>query len=331
LSHRPAVAGDRLFVGACSGVFYALDKKSGHVLWSYNIKQDGNQSSFHGDILLVDRYVLVGTDRGTDPAGEGHLYAFDKANGKVLWKYLAAPGVSTDLLLDGPDIIAYAANGELISLDLRSGKQIWKRKITEQNSDHYLPPPILHHHVVFAGSVDGNVMAVRAKDGTLLWKQTIEPRAYLEPVAIGNQICVVSTAKYLYRLDSGSGRVLKTMTFESVPSFLPAQARDSILLQFANRTLKRISRKGILWSQSASGELTTHRPLLLDDQVVVADESGRVMALQLADGTIQWSADFGHLKAPITTIGADLNMLYVGTQDGTLYGVDLHQLSRRKK
>ena len=42
-----------IFLGSCSGAFYAVDAATGRVRWSYDVKQDGNQSSFHGNPVLA--------------------------------------------------------------------------------------------------------------------------------------------------------------------------------------------------------------------------------------------------------------------------------------
>jgi len=92
----PTVAGDVLLIGSCAGTFYAFDKRSGKVRWSYDIHQDGNQTSFHGNPLITDQLVLIGTDNGCASGGIGHVYAFDRATGAVRWKYraLSFPGTS---------------------------------------------------------------------------------------------------------------------------------------------------------------------------------------------------------------------------------------------
>ena len=41
--------------------------------WSYDIHQDGNQSSFHGNPLITDQLVLIGTDKSCASGGIGHL------------------------------------------------------------------------------------------------------------------------------------------------------------------------------------------------------------------------------------------------------------------
>jgi membrane peptidoglycan carboxypeptidase len=50
----------------------ALDNKTGKVKWSYDIRNDGEQSQFHGDPLVTDELVIIGTDGNI-----GHVYAFD--------------------------------------------------------------------------------------------------------------------------------------------------------------------------------------------------------------------------------------------------------------
>jgi outer membrane protein assembly factor BamB len=64
-----------------------FDKRTGKVQWSYNIHQDGNQTSFHGNPLITDQLVLIGTDKSCASGGIGHVYAFDRATGTVRWKY----------------------------------------------------------------------------------------------------------------------------------------------------------------------------------------------------------------------------------------------------
>ncbi|MFQ5602719.1 MAG: PQQ-binding-like beta-propeller repeat protein [bacterium] len=42
----PEVSGELLYVGSCSGKFYALDTVSGEMVWRYDIQQDGDQTRF---------------------------------------------------------------------------------------------------------------------------------------------------------------------------------------------------------------------------------------------------------------------------------------------
>jgi putative pyrroloquinoline-quinone-binding quinoprotein len=70
---------------------------------------------------------------------------------------------------------------------------------------------------------------------------------------------------------------------------------------------------------------------MLQNQVIAADATGKLSAWRLEDGAPRWSTIFQHLKAPITAVGGDAEMLYVGTQDGTLFGVNRNKLEHRKE
>jgi outer membrane protein assembly factor BamB len=323
------VTGDALLVGACSGTFYAFNKKSGQVLWTYDIKQDGKQSSFHGNVVLSKGRVFVGTDRGTDPAAEGHIYAFDPATGKVAWKYAAATGVSADLLLDGSRLIAYGANGEIVALSSESGAPAWKKKITAPDPDRYMPSPALLDHTVFAATTTGAVVALRAADGELLWRRQLDA-GYLQTIVVGNELYVLNSSKYLYHLEKTSGEVTTREPLPAAPVFYPSPAGDAVLVEFSDRTLKRIHRGKTQWSRGTGGDWSSHRPLILENQVVVADETGRLSAWTLENGESLWSTVFQRRPAPITTIAADSELFYVGTQDGTLFAVDRHKLEGKK-
>ena len=270
--------------------------------------------------------MLVAVDRGFDPKGEGHIYSFDRETGKVQWKRLAAPGVSCDLLHQGPQVIAYSQSGDLLSLDLHTGEVGWKRPLTRPSSV-YLPSPVFIDQVIVAATPDGKISAVNTPNGALLWTQEVAKNAYLQPLALQNALYVLSSKGSLYRLDVTSGRVLEQLRLGAAFSFYPAVTEDSIVVEFQDHTLKRIKPStGVVWSQKAGSGLTTHKPLLLRDDVIVAEETGTLAAYHLRDGSLDWSTRFLSLKAPITALGTDGENLFVGTQGGTLFSVPLRSL-----
>src|SRR5713226_3709202 len=99
----------------------ALDNKAGQVKWSYDIRKDGEQSQFHGDPLITDELVVIGTDGKI-----GHVYAFERATGAVRWKYrVNERGVASDVVRLGHYVYAVTLGDELICLDLESGRAKW--------------------------------------------------------------------------------------------------------------------------------------------------------------------------------------------------------------
>ena len=110
-----------MFIGSCAGNFYAINKSTGQLQWSYDIRRDGNQQSFHGDPLVTNDLILIGTDRSCDPNGVGHVYAFERDSGKVRWKYRST-SVPTDIVQINSNVYFGSFQDNWSSVDLQTGR-----------------------------------------------------------------------------------------------------------------------------------------------------------------------------------------------------------------
>ncbi len=108
-------------MGSCSGKLFALADSTGDVLWSYDTTRDGPAAQFHGDPLLAGNILVVGTD--TDSIG--HLYAFDRATGAVLWKHAAGGGFPSQIVSRDSTAFAMTGNTEIVAVDIASGTIRW--------------------------------------------------------------------------------------------------------------------------------------------------------------------------------------------------------------
>jgi len=123
---------DAVFVGSCAGIFYAFNKATGEVRWSYDIRKDGKQISFHGNPLIVDDMILIGTDHSCVPDGLGHVYAFDIKTGKVRWKYKTT-SVPTDIVRIGQNVYFGSFQDNWYALKLRTGPVNDESRVIELN------------------------------------------------------------------------------------------------------------------------------------------------------------------------------------------------------
>jgi outer membrane protein assembly factor BamB len=113
--------GDLVVVGSCNALMRGLDKKSGEVRWSYDIRKDGEQRQFHGDPLVTDKLLVIGTDGKI-----GHVYAFEPATGTVRWKYLVSDrGVASDIVRLGQNVYFVTLRNELVCMGLETGERKW--------------------------------------------------------------------------------------------------------------------------------------------------------------------------------------------------------------
>lgn len=138
---QPTVVGGRLFVGSQNGWVYALDAKSGCVVWRYEA-EGGVRSS-----------VSIGAQRGKTGAytayfsdQKGYAYALDAANGKVLWKKLVdehplirltgsvalygnrlfVPTSSYEEVGKGPTYACCTFRGAVVAMDTATGNVVWR-------------------------------------------------------------------------------------------------------------------------------------------------------------------------------------------------------------
>jgi polyvinyl alcohol dehydrogenase (cytochrome) len=135
----PTVLGNTLFVGSAGGAVQALSTDSGCLKWMY--QADGPVRSALAAVPNGDKHVVVFTDL-------------------IGWVY---------------------------GLEAETGKQLWKKKVEENESTRLTASAAVHDGVVYIGAASweetrannpdyrcctfrGSVSALRAKDGSQVWK-----------------------------------------------------------------------------------------------------------------------------------------------------------------
>jgi polyvinyl alcohol dehydrogenase (cytochrome) len=138
---QPTVVGNRLYVGSQNGTVYALDAKSGCVVWTFNA-----EGGVRGSVTVGPRAAYIADQKG-------YAYAVDASSGKLLWKHLVdkhplirltgspilhngrlyVPTSSYEEVGKGPDYACCTFRGSIVALDAANGKEIWRTyTITEE-------------------------------------------------------------------------------------------------------------------------------------------------------------------------------------------------------
>lgn len=318
--------GDFLYIGSCSGNFYALDKNTGQVRWSYNIHQDGSQTSFHCDPILTSDSIIIGTDVGK----EGHVYAFDRATGKVRWKYLVTSGsrgdfgINADLALRGDAVYAVTTADDLLCLDSASGTLRWHfaSGASIAHGPVWYSSPSVYGHMILFGGWDGYLYALDAESGKPVWKTDLHAPVSTTPLIVGGSI-YVATAGRFYRLRPKDGANLGSFTLPgdpwrnitrmgnnlfAMPDLSPNSGEDLVSLSL---TSQRVN-----WKVSDEHGWGTAWPYLWHGEVLASDD-GHLYAYRQSDGSLAWSHDFP--KQLVRGIGVTRDLLYVGTMHGLVY------------
>jgi outer membrane protein assembly factor BamB len=325
----PTVVGDVMFIGSCSGNFYAIDKSTGQLQWSYDIRRDGNQQSFHGDPLVTNDLILIGSDKSCDPNGVGHAYAFERDTGKVRWKYRST-SVPTDVIQINSNVYFGSFQDQWSSVDHKTGSLNWSFSTGAANKECDPPKaPVTDGNRLFIAGLDGVIYSLDASTGRVGWKRKL-PAAPSTGLALSDKTIYVGTNdQRLYRLNAETGAVMSELATEAKPVGRLAFANDSLLLFLQNASerlgyiLSVDSRlTSVRWKQRSSPEWASERPHLWKDLVLAGNCRGEMTAFRAADGEREWNLS---LKGCIRSIGSSGDMLFAGVQEGTVYAYEHSQ------
>jgi len=203
----PLLAGDRLIIRTVDGRMQALDATDGTEAWT---AED-----------VVPRLSL----RGTSPpvrAGDvvvsgfdtGRVMAVTIGGGDILWQtQLTTPrgrselerlaDVDAAVHVDGQEVFAVGYQGRVAMIALDSGQLWWARDLSSYRG------LALDGEQLYVATSEGDVVALKRRDGNALWEQTGLKRRWLSPPVLhGDAVVVGDFDGYLHWLDRGTGRFI---------------------------------------------------------------------------------------------------------------------------
>lgn len=200
--------GESLFIGSCAGTFYAINKTTGQLQWSYDIRRDGNQQSFHGEPLVTNDLILIGTDKSCDPNGVGHVYAFERATGKVRWKY-SSTSVPTDIVQFNSFVYFGSFQDQWSSVNLKTGKLNWSFSTGATNKECDMPKaPVIDGKRLFIVGQDGVIYSLDASTGRVGWKRKLAADPSTALALRDGTIYVGTHDQRICRLNAETGAVI---------------------------------------------------------------------------------------------------------------------------
>jgi outer membrane protein assembly factor BamB len=242
----PLVSGERVVVRTVDGRLKALATSDGQEAWM--VEDLVPRLSLRGTAppVRAGDVVLCGFD-------SGKLMAVSLAGGEILWQaQVSSPRGRSELerLADvdsavhasGDDVYAVGYQGRVAMMALDSGQIWWARDLSSYRG------LTLDDDQLYVSTSDGDVAALRRRDGTTVWQQTgLKRRGLSTPAMHAGSIVVGDFDGYLHWIDRGSGRFVARQR--------PGKARI------------------------AAG------PVVVDDRLYVIDEGGRVAAFRSGDAT----------------------------------------------
>jgi len=237
----PAVAPGVAVVRSVDGKLQGLDLGDGHELWS--TEQQVPRLSLRGTAtpVIVGDIVVCGFDNGK-------VVAVSLADGGVQWETQVASSkgrtelarlvdIDSSVQIIDKDVYVAGFQGRSAMLALDSGQIWWSR---DESSDRGLA---VDAETIYVTDADGDVQALKRRDGTPLWKQSaLHRRGLSGPALDGTAIVVADFEGYVHWLDAATGNLL---------------ARTS-----------------------TDGNRVSNRPLVVDGTVYVLTDGGKLSAFR---------------------------------------------------
>ncbi|HVS29960.1 MAG TPA: PQQ-binding-like beta-propeller repeat protein [Thermoanaerobaculia bacterium] len=311
----PAVAGETVVIGSCSGTVYGLDAAEGQLRWSYDTSADGPAAQFHGEALVRKGNVIIGAD---GPA-KAHLYAFDASTGELRWKRPFGHGVPTRILAFDASIAFVTGDGILTSVDPSDGRVRWTFEPEGRIEGRQRVSAVSNGDAVLFHAPDGELHLFDAASGKKRMQVAIGSPPAADPAFIGRDFVAATESGVITRIDGRSGRIvaqrkLSGRMYGSLQSdgnrvfALVLRAREAAVVALD-------SRLQIEWEQTASGEWS-FRPLVRDGKLFIGRNDG-LCSLDTADGAVECVPVSGAVRG----IALDGGRSYVGTTGGVVYAV----------
>lgn len=313
LASAPAISGDTVYVATTGGEVRAIDRRTGEQGWSVDVG--------HGF-------------RGSSPV---------VLNGTV---YVGSIGRKPDVV-SGDGAGAQYESPALLALDADTGEESWRYDDVAPR-DYIASSPASDGERVYCTCSDGNLYALSAGSGAVVWTRSIVGHAEPSPSIADGVVYYASPTKGTYRevgarlwaLDATSGTDLWTSGIaESNIGSSPSIANGTVLLAAWSVTVSTSGESdsddsATLYAVDASSgrkQWTTpvrarahSGPGIAGEMIYLANGSG-VSAVTLS-GREVWHIDLAEHSA-----GSDLRLrsspavargaVYVGCSDGTLYKI----------
>ncbi len=257
-----------------------------------------------------------------------------------VWTAQIAGGSSRAKLASPPVVAAgklYVIDTEAVvwAFDAKTGKRLWQKSIRASDDQGHIEfggGVSVEGERVYASTGIGDVAALNAADGTVIWmKRPGGPLRGSPTISLGN-VYVMSQDNQLFALNEADGAQIwqDAGTLQSTGVFgvaAPAAAQGSVVAGYSSGELNayRYENGRALWGDALSRtNISTSVSTLTDidadpvidrGRVFAIGEGGRMASYELVSGQRLWEVNIGGIATPLVAG----EWVFVVTDKGLLY------------
>jgi outer membrane protein assembly factor BamB len=204
----PAVAYGRVFLSQLHGRFFAIEARTGHVMWQKRFARYCSAASpTVGQGVVYETYLPRPCDHG-DRSRSGLVVAMRAKGGSLLWRLRIASESSP--LLRGHLLYFGAWDHKLYAVDVRTHKVRW----TFEGDAELNSSPAYASGTIYIGSDGGSLYAVNARTGRLRWQAHSYSRFgrreyfYATPTIAYGRVYIGNTDGTMYSYGASTGHLV---------------------------------------------------------------------------------------------------------------------------
>ena len=270
---------------------------------------------------------------------QGLVQAFDLSisgflKSDLLWSQQLDHGVSAGLTLAKGNLYLATQNGELLSVNARTGTLNWQINLS---SEALAPAQVLDNLLIILAA-DGRLAGIDTETGRQLWSYaSLMPSLTLRGTSTPTLTSLQSFTGFangkLVALDNTSGQ-MRWETRIAQPSGrtdierlvdVRGQAKESQGMLLVNsyqgqtHALDPFTGRS-RWSRDIS---SFHAPVIINNQVIIVDEASRIHALDLFSGSSLWTQDALYGRELTEPVVLETSLV-VADYQGYLHLLDSH-------
>jgi outer membrane protein assembly factor BamB len=328
---QPVEANGIVYTMDSAAVVSAFDVQNGGQVWRFDTKKDEDDSTNVGGGLAIDQGTVYAVN------GLGELVALDAAKGAVKWRSdFHMPARSAPTVVEGR-IFLTTIEDRAIALTTEDGRQLWDHQATNPTTSVLgSPAPAYTDGLVLVGFGSGELTAMRAESGTVVWSDSLAGTVLGGgladfsairglPVIAGGRVYAIGMGGLMIANDLPTGRRLWERAVGGEDH--PWAAGGWIFIVSIEQRMAAISRDDgrVAWVTDLprwedpgkqKDPITWYGPLLVGDRLIVAGTSKMALAVSPYTGEIlgQQKLSGKASLGPIVAAGT----VFVVTDDGRL-------------
>jgi eukaryotic-like serine/threonine-protein kinase len=210
--------------------------------------------------------------------------------------------------------------GTIATAHISSGdiQPIW----TFACEDEVRSAPAYGNGQLYVCSYDHNIYALNSTTGKFLWKYPTDAGIAGSPCCAEDRVIVGSDDRVVYCINAQTGRIAWTCPTQGRVRSSPRAQFGHIFFGSDDRYMYAVNLQSgrVSWKAELEGPVRSS-VAIGDDLLYFGDEAGSIYCLDIR-GTIKWRYSTKRAVTSSPVINRELQLVVVGSQDGTVYGLD---------